>query len=257
MSKDGQYILSTGIYKPRIKCFDVNNLSLKFERCVDSEIVTFDILSDDYSKMVFLHCDRYIEFHAAYGRHHRLRIPRFGRDLSYNNSSCDLYVVGVGKDIYRINLERGQFLKSYETDASSINKCQLNPVHNLLIVGTQDGKVEAWDPREKKNVGTLDCGFDCLNETKLNTVPSITSIKFQDGLTMAVGTVTGQILLYDIRSNKPFLFKDHMNGTPIRNIEFHKQMDLVYSMDNSIVKIWEKQTVGLFFYYLGKTKNIF
>lgn len=51
VSKDGQYILATGIYKPRVKCFDVNNLSLKFERCFDSEAVTFEILSDDYSKV--------------------------------------------------------------------------------------------------------------------------------------------------------------------------------------------------------------
>lgn len=51
MSRDGQYIFATGIYKPRIKCFDVNNLSLKFERCFDSEAVTFEILSDDYTKV--------------------------------------------------------------------------------------------------------------------------------------------------------------------------------------------------------------
>jgi ribosome biogenesis protein ENP2 len=52
VSRDGQYVLATGIYKPRIKCFDVNNLSLKFERCFDSEAVTFEILSDDYSKVL-------------------------------------------------------------------------------------------------------------------------------------------------------------------------------------------------------------
>lgn len=51
MSRDGQYIFATGIYKPRIKCFDVNNLSLKFERCFDSEAVTFEILGDDYTKV--------------------------------------------------------------------------------------------------------------------------------------------------------------------------------------------------------------
>lgn len=52
VSKDGQYIMTTGIYKPRIKCYDVNNLSLKFERCLDSEVVTFEILSDDYTKVL-------------------------------------------------------------------------------------------------------------------------------------------------------------------------------------------------------------
>lgn len=40
------------------------------------------------------------------------------------------------------------------------------------------------------------------------------------------------------------MIKDHMYGLPIRNIEFHKSMDLVYSMDSSIVKIWEQQTVS-------------
>ncbi|XP_044014540.1 nucleolar protein 10 [Aphidius gifuensis] len=245
-SKDGHYVLASGIYKPRIKCFDVDNLSLKFERCFDSEIVTFDILSDDYSKIVFLHCDRHIEFHAAHGKYHRLRIPRFGRDLAYHNPTCDLFIVGVGNDIYRINLERGQFLKSFESEASSINKCQINPVHNLLAVGTQEGKIEAWDPRIKDKVGILDCGFHCLQDLNINTVPSITSLKFQGALTMAVGTITGHILLYDIRSNKPYLIQDHNNNFPIRNIEFHNQMDLVYSMDKSAVKIWDKQNGKIF-----------
>lgn len=54
ISRDGQYVIATGVYKPRIKCFDVNNLSLKFERCFDSECVTFEILSDDYSKVLSL-----------------------------------------------------------------------------------------------------------------------------------------------------------------------------------------------------------
>lgn len=51
VSKDEQHILATGIYKPRVKCFDVNNLALKFERCFDSEVITFEVLSDDYSKV--------------------------------------------------------------------------------------------------------------------------------------------------------------------------------------------------------------
>lgn len=51
LSKDEQHILVTGIYKPRVKCFDVRNLALKFERCFDSEVVAFEILSDDYSKV--------------------------------------------------------------------------------------------------------------------------------------------------------------------------------------------------------------
>ncbi|XP_066581841.1 nucleolar protein 10 [Prorops nasuta] len=246
-TRDGQYILCTGIYKPRVKCFDVNNVSLKFERCFDSEVITFEALSDDYSKLVFLHCDRNVEFHVAHGKHYRLRIPRFGSDMQYHYPSCDLFIVGDSNEIYRINLERGQFLQSFTSEASSINKCIINPVHHLLTVGTQEGKIEAWDPRMKNKVGTLDCAIHCLSvDNKLENVASISALKFNGGLTLGVGTITGHILLYDIRTNKPFLVKDHMYGLPIKNIEFHQSMEYVYSMDSSIVKIWEKGSGKLY-----------
>jgi ribosome biogenesis protein ENP2 len=51
VSADRNFILATGIYKPRVRCYDVNNLSMKFERCFDSEVITFEILSEDYSKV--------------------------------------------------------------------------------------------------------------------------------------------------------------------------------------------------------------
>lgn len=54
----------------------------------------------------------------------------------------------------------------YTSTASSINKCTINPVHNLLLCGTQEGKVEAWDQRSKSMVGSLDCAFTCMNENK-------------------------------------------------------------------------------------------
>lgn len=60
---------------------------------------------------------------------------------------------------------------------------------------------------------------------------------------MGVGTSTGHVVLYDIRSSKPLLVKDHMNEIPIKTLEFHKQMNYVYSMDSSVVKIWDKNTV--------------
>lgn len=56
---------------------------------------------------------------------------------------------------------------------------------------------------------------------------------------------TGQVALYDIRSNKPYYIKDHMYGLPIRDIEFHHQMDMIYSMDSSTLKIWDKNNVSI------------
>ncbi len=87
--------ISKGVYKPRVKCFDVTQYSMKFERCFDSECVKFKLLSEDYSKAIFLHNDRYIEFHAQYGKYYKIRIPKFGRDLDYHFSSCDTYFVGA------------------------------------------------------------------------------------------------------------------------------------------------------------------
>ncbi|XP_050675772.1 nucleolar protein 10 [Leptidea sinapis] len=242
-SKDGQYIMATGIYKPRLKCFDVNNLSLKFERCLDSEVITFEILSDDYTKIVFLQCDRYVEFHVGHGRHYRLRVPHFGRDMTYHRPSCDLIVVGASNEVYRLNLELGQFLAPFVTKATEINCCSVNEEHGLLIFGSEGGHVEAWDPRTKSREGVLDCALHCSDANYRNSsVPSITSLKFNGPLQMGVGTSSGHVLLYDVRSSKPILVKDHMNEIPIKCIEFHKQMDYVYSMDAHVVKIWDRNT---------------
>ena len=30
-------VLCSGVYKPRVRCYDVNQLSMKFERCLDAE----------------------------------------------------------------------------------------------------------------------------------------------------------------------------------------------------------------------------
>lgn len=113
-----------------------------------------------------MQCDRYLEFHASHGKYYRLRIPKYGRDMKYHYPSCDLFVVGTSSDIYRLNLERGQFLTPFTSTATTINKICVNPIHHLILCGTQEGKVEAWDPRMKNLVGSLDCAFNCFNENK-------------------------------------------------------------------------------------------
>lgn len=239
MSPDQQYILATGTYKPTMKCFEVCNLSIKFERCFDSEVSTFEVISEDYSKLVFMHWDRYIEIHVPAGRHYRLRIPRFGRDMKYHPASCDLFLVGVGKEIFRLNLERGQFLQPYETQSSCLNACEVNPEHGLLIVGTKEGTVEAWDPRSRARCAILDVAVKLPN-TKI--FPSVSAIKFKDGLHMGVGTESGHVLLYDIRSKEPQLIKDHLNRLPVKRLAFNNNCNAVYSMDEAMLKLWDETT---------------
>jgi len=243
VSSDGQYVLTTGIYKPRLKCYDLNNLGIKFERCLDAEVVTFEILSDDYSKVVFLQCDRHVEFHTQQGRYYRFRIPKYGRDMAYHKSSCDLYFVGAGHEIYRFNLEQGRFLNSLASEATSLNSIRINAEHSLVCVGTSAGKVEAWDPRSRTRAGVLDCALQAINPgTEVTAVPAVSCLSFRDSLNLGVGTTNGQVLLYDLRSNKPLTTKDHMYGLPIKKIDYHTEHnhDLVFSMDAQTVKIWER-----------------
>ncbi|XP_055584829.1 nucleolar protein 10 [Uranotaenia lowii] len=240
LSPDGQYVLATGTYKPRIKCFDVNNLSLKFERCFDSEVVRFKVLGEDYGKVAFLQADRYVEFHAAHGRHYRLRIPRFGRDLDYHKPSCDLFLVGTSSDIYRLNTERGQFLQPYASSASSLNACEVNPEHHLLCVGSQEGTVEAWDPRDRVRCGILDVAANIRDG--LEIFPSVSALKFKDGLHMAVGTDSGHVLLYDIRAREPLMIKDHLNQLSVKKIDFNREHNAVYSLDAAMLKIWDESS---------------
>nr|XP_048701433.1 nucleolar protein 10 isoform X3 [Caretta caretta] len=238
---------NVGTYKPRIRCFDTYQLSLKFERCLDSEVVTFDILSDDYSKIVFLQCDRYVEFHSQHGRYYRTRIPKFGRDFSYHYPSCDLYFVGASSEVYRLNLEQGRYLNSLQTDASENNVCDINPIHCLFATGTAEGKVECWDPRTRNRVGVLDCALSSVTaDTEIDGLPSISALKFNGALNMAVGTSTGQVLLYDLRSSNPLIVKDHQYGLPIKSIQFQDPLDLIISADSRIVKMWNKDTGKIF-----------
>uniref|UniRef100_A0A665V4P2 Nucleolar protein 10 n=1 Tax=Echeneis naucrates TaxID=173247 RepID=A0A665V4P2_ECHNA len=238
VSRDGQFILAAGTYKPRVRCYDTYQLSLKFERCLDSDGKLTDLLSCPGSHLVFLHCDRYVEFHSQHGHYYKTRIPKFGRDFSYHYPSCDLYFVGTSSEVFRLNLEQGRFLSSLQTDAIENNVCDINPVHHLFATGTSEGRVECWDPRVRNRVGLLDCA--------LSTLPSVSALKFNGSLSMAVGTSTGQVLIYDLRSSQPLLVKDHFYNLPIKSLNFHNQLDLVVSADNKIIKMWNKDTGKVF-----------
>ncbi|XP_073258939.1 nucleolar protein 10-like [Porites lutea] len=76
----------------------------------------------------------------------------------------------------------------------------------------------------------------------LDNVPAVTALFFRDGLTMGLGTSTGHVLLYDLRSTKPLLIKDHQYGLPINSIAFQDKLGVVLSADSKILKIWDRET---------------
>ena len=112
----------SGGYPPRVKCYTTADMSMKFQRGLNCEIVAFECLSDDFGKMAFLQADRTISFHAPYGTHYNVRVPKFGRDLKYYWDNCDLFVGTSGDEVYRLNLETGQFKEPFTLGYEGCNK---------------------------------------------------------------------------------------------------------------------------------------
>lgn len=238
LSSNGQYMMVSGVYPPQIKVFDLQELSMKFERHVDSEIIQFEILSGDFSKLALLRDDRTVEFHARYGCHHKLRVPKCGRDMMYQQTTCDLYVVGSSDEAWRINLEQGRFIKGIDTGIDQINSCSVNPIHELLAFAGSNGVVEMYDPRDRHNVAKLPISID-------NITPELTATEFDtDGLSFAVGTSSGHVLAYDLRSDKPIMVKDHRYGLPVHTVRFHNdarnESRKIISADKKIIKFWDR-----------------
>ncbi|KAF0427259.1 WD40 repeat-like protein [Gigaspora margarita] len=246
-TKDGRFVMATGVYKPQIRVFEYSEMSMKFDRHTDSENINFVILSDDWTKSVLLQNDRTIEFHTQGGIYYKTRIPKFGRDLAYHYPTCDLLITAASYEVYRLNLNQGRFLNPISTDATSgVNVCVINPAHQLFGFGTQDGVVEFWDPRSRSRVGLLAPSFP-VDESNVQEFQITTMSYRNDGLSLAVGTSTGHILLYDLRSSSPWLVKDHQYGYPIKSINWYDNTTgdggrgKVISADSKIMKIWDRE----------------
>jgi ribosome biogenesis protein ENP2 len=256
MTPDGEHIIVTGIYPPVVKCYTVSDLALKFQRGLTCDVIAFETLSEDFGKLVFLQSDRTLNFHAPYGTHYSVRVPKFGRDIAYNWESCDLFVACTGDEIYRLNLEHGQFREPFKlahSNTTGCNKLHINPTHRLLGCGLDGGVCEFWDMRSRT------CASKLIVDT--DTSVNVTAIQFDNssadgGLTLGVGTSNGNCILYDIRSSKPLYTKEHQYGLPVINIAYHNSSAAgahsnaagssnigtrhVISTDKKIVKIWER-----------------
>ncbi|KAL6247395.1 Small ribosomal subunit biogenesis [Rhinocladiella similis] len=271
VSEDGEWAMSTGTYKPQIHTHYLPNLALSWARHTNTLNKTFLFLSSDYSKTAHLQEDRSIEFHTPGGCHDSLRIPRYGRDLAYDRSSTELLVPAVGVnsngmgEAFRINLELGRFMNAFEIDvggddlnsvgggalqggigAGSVNKAAIaESSHNLFAFGTSTGTVEYWDARSRARVATLALPSD------FDGRPEVTALNFhRSGISTAVGTSSGMIYLYDLRSPVPTLKKDQGYGYPIIYLEYLTASSAtrdavsepkIASADRRILKLWDER----------------
>lgn len=270
VSEDGEWVMSTGTYKPQIHVHNLSQLALSFERHTNTINKTFQLLSSDWTKSIHLQTDRFVELHTAGGLHYRTRIPRYGRDLVYDRHSAEALIPAVGVnqggsgEVYRLNLEVGRFMKSYEIDvggddmtttgawslqgginAGSVNTASIaEDSHNLLAFGTSLGTVEFWDPRSRNRAGILSAPTDAFEGRS-----EISALQFnRSGLELATGNSSGLIHLYDLRSPVPILKKDQGYGYAIKNIIYlnsststRAQTDQpkILTSDKRIIKIWD------------------
>ncbi|BGP16521.1 hypothetical protein JCM10213_001140 [Rhodosporidiobolus nylandii] len=191
-TRDGKYLIATGTYKPRMKVFDLEELSLKTERVTDSENVDFCVLSSDWTKTLHLQSDRSLDLHTQSSSHYRVRMPRHGRALAYHFPSCDALVGGQGNEVWRFNLEVGRFMKPFGMEGAAeydggeeggvgggmdtvtgVNCIDINPAHQLLCFGTETsngkGTVELWDPRSRSRAGILRLPYATLQANSVSS----------------------------------------------------------------------------------------
>jgi ribosome biogenesis protein ENP2 len=258
-SEDGDWVMSTGTYKPQIHTHYLPHLSLSFARHTTSLNLTFLLLSSDYSKSLHLQTDRKLEFHTPSGCHYETRLPRYGRDLKYDRRSAEALIpaVGVNADgsgeVYRLNLEVGRYMKPYQVDVGGddmtsagggtlqggVNTGSVNAAaiaegsHNLLAFGTSIGTVEFWDSRSKSRVAMLP-----------GQEGEFTALDFdRSGLSLATGSSEGLIQIFDLRKAAPLLRKDQGYGYPIQtlmHLSTSSQEKKILSADKRIIKIWDE-----------------
>ncbi|MCJ1392870.1 hypothetical protein MMC18_005742 [Xylographa bjoerkii] len=274
VSDDGDWVMSTGTYKPQIHTHYLPHLSLSYARHTISLNTTFLLLSTDYSKSIHLQADRSIELHTPQGCHYTTRIPRYGRDLKYDKRSAEALIPAVGVnengmgEVFRLNLEVGRYMRAFEVEvggddlesvgggalqgglaAGSVNTAAVaEESHNLLAFGTSLGSVEFWDPRSRDRIGVLQYP---LQAGRLDEKGEITTLEFnRSGLGIATGSSTGHVHLYDLRSPIPFLKKDQGYGYPIQDLIFlassttskgQSTESKILSADKRIIKIWDER----------------
>jgi ribosome biogenesis protein ENP2 len=152
--------------------------SSRFPLCTRPQIIDIQILSDDYSKMVFACADRSLTFHARFGGYVTTRLPKAPRSVAYHAPTADVLAVGSASEVYRcgsgrrcgavqqlcirasadthafalhpcvrLSLETGRFLTPLPSESPGLNVARVCPTHGLLAAGGEDGALECFDLR--------------------------------------------------------------------------------------------------------------
>jgi len=217
---------------------------------LDSSIQNFQIISEDWQKLLFLRNDRHLEFHTKGGFHYKTKILTQGVDLLFNSKNNTVYIPSSKDEIFRLDLKEGRFLNSLRNDSSYRNTCGKNSFFgNILAFGNSGGIVNFWDPRIiQKSIFKIE-GFKFLK--KIGTKKKINCIRFDEKneFDCFIGFENGEVILFDIRSNFPLIAKEMENSLPVISIRVDQSGKKILIANSNQIQIWEKKT--------GKTTKCF
>lgn len=165
-----------------------------------------------------------------------------GRDMVYDPTTCDMLLAASSHELYRLNLDRGQFLAPFVTAASAVNCVRASPLHGLYGLACDNATVEFWDRRDRRRLGALQVmhatDYTSSGEHS-NEALQVTALHFMpDGLHWTAGTSDGRVLFFDLRSSQPLDVRDHYNGYAVKKIDYHEARGMVVSADKRTIKFW-------------------
>lgn len=150
----GKFLLTCGIYKPKIKIYDLEAQSKLLERVIDSEPLKIVPL-DGHQKLAILRNDNYIEFHTKAGFYNKIAIKSTVRDMLFKEGTGVLYI--GGKNYSCFDFRRG-IIKDTYGPSSEINCMAMDPFYNILVMGTRE-EIIFIDDRQRvriKKIGIFD-----------------------------------------------------------------------------------------------------
>jgi ribosome biogenesis protein ENP2 len=246
------FLIAYGNYPPQIKCFDLENLCLKFQRNLDADIIDFQFLGSNWEKLVLLRSDKFLEFHTKSGRYYQIKLDKMAVDLSFSEKHGIIFIPSSENEILRLDLEKGKFLSSLKNFSKFNNTCSgTNSFDNLFAVGNSGGVVKFWDMRiVKKFVFKIE-NYLLSNKNFFN---SVSTLRFgeRNNFSFYFGLNSGELIQFDLRKTKPINIKNFGNKIPIKSIRMTNLDDRILTSDNKMIKIWEKNLKKNFLLFESK-----
>lgn len=245
-TEEGDHILAAGLHPPQIACFQLDQLTEKWRRHLDADVISMEAVASDWSKLALLTEPRTVALHSKRGAHYSLRVPKHGRSMCYSSDTATLAVGCSSSEVYRLSLEQGRFLRPIGVeDPEGVSSLAVSRAHGLIAAGGATGELDLIDPRLPKRLAHLPGGAgDC----------AVTSLAHHaDGIRLAAGLATGEVKVYDLRSPHAVVSTQHRHGSEVKRVQFLGRpsggdagSELAVSCDGKGFRAWRLESGSTF-----------